>query len=158
MAVKEAQPMSVMSSYNFINGIYADSNYDLLENVLRGEWDFKGMVMTDWGAGGRSIISESLHAGNDLTMPGGQQERIIKALDPSVEGTDEQFVIESNGFKDTAVILGDLQKCAMRVLDLLMDSSQFAKMNAEQGVEAQPYTTDAEILTYSAVEKAEVTK
>ena len=56
------------------------------------------------------------------------------------------------------MILGDLQKCAMRVLDLLMDSSQFAKMNAEQGVEAQPYTTDAEILTYSAVEKAEVTK
>lgn len=158
MAVKEAQPMSVMSSYNFINGIYADSNYDLLENVLRGEWNFKGMVMTDWGAGGRSIISESLHAGNDLTMPGGQQERIIKALDPSVEGTDEQFVIESNGFKDSTVILGDLQKCAMRVLDLLMDSTQFAKMNAEQGVEAQPYTTDAQMLTYSTVEKAEVTK
>ena len=82
MAVKEAQPMSVMSSYNFINGIYADSSYDLLENVLRGEWNFKGMVMTDWGAGGRSIISESLHAGNDLTMPGGQQERIIKAFHP----------------------------------------------------------------------------
>lgn len=158
MVVKEAQPMSVMSSYNFINGVYADSNYDLLENVLRGEWDFQGMVMTDWGAGGRSIISESLHAGNDLTMPGSQQERIIKALDPSVEGTDEQFVIESNGFKDTTVILGDLQKCASRVLDLLMSSSQFAKMNADQGVEAQPYTTDAELITYSTVEKSEVTK
>lgn len=156
MVVKEAQPMAVMSSYNFINGVYADSNYDLLENVLRGEWDFQGMVMTDWGAGSRSIISESLHAGNDLTMPGGQQERIINALDPSVEGTDEQYVIESNGFKDTTVILGDLQKCAMRVLNMLMDSSQFAKMNADQGVEAQPYTTDAELLTYCAVEKSEV--
>lgn len=157
MTVKQAQPMSVMSSYNFINGIYADSNYDILENALRGEWNFQGMVMTDWGAGGRSSISASLHAGNDLTMPGGLQERIINALDPSIEGTENEFVTTSN-LKDGTIVLGDLQKCATRVLDLLMNSSQFAKLNAEQGVEAVPYTTDAELLTYQTVEKSEATK
>ncbi|MCI7814554.1 MAG: glycoside hydrolase family 3 C-terminal domain-containing protein [Lachnospiraceae bacterium] len=157
MAVKEAQPMAVMSSYNYINGIYADSNYDILENALRGEWNFQGMVMTDWGAGSRSSISASLHAGNDLTMPGGLQERIINALDPSIEGTENEFVTTSE-LKDGTIVLGDLQKCATRVLDLLMNSSQFAKLNAEQGVEAVPYTTDAELLTYQTVEKSEATK
>lgn len=151
MVVRQAQPMAVMSSYNFINGIYADSNYDLLENMLRGEWDFRGMVMTDWGAGNRSSISASLHAGNDLTMPGGVQERIVNALDPSIEGTENEFETQV-GLKDGTVILGDLQKCASRVLNLLMNSSQFAKMNAEQGVEAVPYEPDADMLFYISVQ------
>ena len=152
MVVRDAQPMAVMSSYNFINGIYADSSYDLLENTLRGEWDFRGMVMTDWGAGGRSSISASLHAGNDLTMPGAQQARIIAALDPTIEGTEAENVTNV-GLKDGTVILGDLQKCAIRVLNLLMNSSQFAKMNAEQGVVAVPYTTDADTTDYLIIEK-----
>ena len=151
MVVREAQPMAVMSSYNYINGIYADSNYDLLENMLRGEWNFQGLVMTDWGAGGRSSISEQIHAGNDLIMPGGQQERIVNALDPSLEGTENEFVT-AQGHKDGTVILGDLQKCAARVLNILMQSSQFAKMNAENGVEAVAYAPEAVYLDYVIAE------
>ncbi len=152
IVVKQVQPMAIMSSYNYINGIYADANYDLLENMLRGEWNFQGMVMTDWGAGGRSSISEELHAGNDLTMPGGQQDRIIAALDPSIEGTEDEYET-SEGHLDGTLILGDLQKCAMRVLNLIMNTSQFADMNADAGVEAVPYAPDVDMLDYVVTTK-----
>lgn len=75
IAVKMSQPMGVMSSYNQNNGVPAGDDYDLLTNILRGEWGFEGLVMTDWG-GGQSTPSVSLHAGNDLIMPGNSVEDI----------------------------------------------------------------------------------
>lgn len=70
IAVKEAQPMCVMSSYNSINNVPASDNYDLLENILRKEWGYQGMVMTDWGGAGGSSDARSMHAGNDIIMAG----------------------------------------------------------------------------------------
>lgn len=70
IAVTEAQPLCIMSSYNSINNVPASDNYDLLENVLRKEWGFKGMVMTDWGGSGGSSDARSMHAGNDIIMAG----------------------------------------------------------------------------------------
>lgn len=70
IAVKSAQPMAVMSSYNKINGTYTAGSYDLLTDILRGEWGFKGVVMTDWG-GIRAGIINTMYAGNDLIEPGG---------------------------------------------------------------------------------------
>ena len=68
IAVRESQPWAVMTSYNKINGTYAPENITLIDNILRQEWGFEGMVMTDWG-GGRDAIA-TVKAGNDLLMPG----------------------------------------------------------------------------------------
>ncbi|MET8137709.1 glycoside hydrolase family 3 N-terminal domain-containing protein [Streptomyces sp. NPDC005251] len=78
IAVKAAQPMSVMSSYNKVNGTYASGNYDLLTDVLRGEWGFKGTVMTDWG--GAHGATNTMYSGNDLIEPGGRPSDIVNAI------------------------------------------------------------------------------
>jgi len=70
IVVRQSQPMSIMTSYNLVNGISTADNYDLCTDIARGEWGFKGLIMTDWN-GGSSTPSISMHAGNDLIMPGG---------------------------------------------------------------------------------------
>ena len=83
MAVRQAQPWTIMSSYNKINGVYAQGNYDLLTKVLRDDWGFNGIVMTDWiGKRADLPVAEEVHAGNDLLMPGypAQVEDIVKAV------------------------------------------------------------------------------
>lgn len=68
IAVKEAQPATVMCSYNKLNGTYASDHRELLTDLLRGEWGFTGAVITDWGAMNNRI--EGFKAGLDLEMPG----------------------------------------------------------------------------------------
>jgi len=76
-AVKSAQPMAVMTSYNKINGSWASRNYDLVTDILHGEWGFKGLVMTDWGGSHGAVAT--MYAGNDLIMPGNNPQEIINA-------------------------------------------------------------------------------
>ncbi|HEX3039797.1 MAG TPA: glycoside hydrolase family 3 C-terminal domain-containing protein [Caproiciproducens sp.] len=78
IAVKTAQPMAIMTSYNKINGTFSAANYDLCTDITRGEWGFKGLVMTDWGS--QADAGVSMHAGNDMIMPGGSQNTIIQAI------------------------------------------------------------------------------
>ena len=83
MAVRQSQPWTLMSSYNIINGVYAQGNKDLLTTILRDEWGFKGIVMTDWiGKREKLPTEQEVSAGNDLMMPGyaAQVEDIVQAV------------------------------------------------------------------------------
>ena len=79
IVVKEGKPLSIMSSYNLINGIKASENKALLSGVLRNEWGFEGFVTTDWWTHGEHYLE--LLAGNDLKMGNGYPERVEKALE-----------------------------------------------------------------------------
>jgi beta-glucosidase len=127
IAVKESQPLSVMTSYNLLNGVHTANSYDLLQAVLRDEWGFEGMVMTDWYTsqdvpeftGGENVkypISAStgcVYAGNDVQMPGCQknEDDIVRAVE-SGEKID--------GYRLT---LADVQFCATRVIDAVLKTS-----------------------------------
>lgn len=93
IAVRESQPWAVMTSYNKINGTYAPENAFLIDSILRQEWGFKGMVMTDWG-GGRDAVA-TVQAGNDLIMPGNANQ--IKTIIEAVrDGVLDEKVIDCN--------------------------------------------------------------
>lgn len=109
--VKEAQPWTVMSSYNRINGEYASESRSLLTTILRDEWGFEGLVMTDW-FGGKNAVAQ-IHAGNDLLMPGrpDQQQTLLKAIESgqlSMEDVDTdvtrmlQLILRSPRFQHYA--------------------------------------------------------
>ncbi|MCZ6640055.1 MAG: glycoside hydrolase family 3 C-terminal domain-containing protein [Gammaproteobacteria bacterium] len=108
LAVKEGKPWTVMTSYNKLNGTYTSERSDLLSDILRGQWGFEGLVMTDW-FGGRNAVLQ-LVAGNDLLMPGTarQQKKLLEAV------TAEQL--------DEAVLDRDIEN----ILNVLLKSLVFS--------------------------------
>lgn len=90
--VKKAQPWTIMCSYNRINGVYSCENDWLLNKVLRDEWGFQGLVMTDWGAMNERV--PSLKAGLDLEMPDchGETDKLI--VEAVKNGTLEESVLD----------------------------------------------------------------
>ena len=91
IAIKESAPWTVMSSYNQLNGEYTQQKKDLLTTILRDEWGFKGIVMTDWGNKAGTV--KSAWSGNDLMEPGNQNEidRIVAGVQDgslSIEDVD----------------------------------------------------------------------
>ncbi len=93
IAVKESQPWSIMTSYNKVNGKYTCEDIDLTEYILRDEWGFKGVVMSDWNAGTDAVAS--MKAGNDMLQPG--QDRQYKAILEAVQNsTLDEAVLNRN--------------------------------------------------------------
>lgn len=142
IAVKNAQPMAIMTSYNLINHQPAADSYDLCTDLARGEWGFDGVIMTDWG-GGQSHPGESMHAGNDLIMPGGDSKAtIIKNAFYGVDG--------GKG----SITKGDIQKSIVNILNIIMQSNN---MGSVHGVEINPYIDQFDDLkAYITVEKSNV--
>lgn len=109
ICIREAQPKAVMSSYNKVNGTYAPNNYDLLTNILRCEWGFEGIVMTDWHStnDGKAVDGLTFPSGNDLIMPGGSKYR---------------FAIWKAWLKNRS-LRQDLEICASRIIRQILDSN-----------------------------------
>ncbi len=97
ICVRESNPNTVMTSYNKINGVHSSSNYELLTEVLRGEWGFEGLVMTDWGT--RSNKALDLHAGNDLIMGGYRSDYLKSAMEGRSPDFDPDGYVRSESFK-----------------------------------------------------------
>jgi len=93
LAVREGKPGTVMCSYNKINGVHASDNKWLLTDVLRGEWGFDGMVVTDWGALNDRI--KGFQAGCDLNMPGGSRFMEKAALEAVKQGELDEKDIDA---------------------------------------------------------------
>lgn len=100
LIVKEAKPWSIMSSYNIVNGRRASENRELLEDVLRGEWGFDGMVTTDWWTFGEHY--KETKAGNDIKMACGLPERLLEAMEKG------------------ALTREEMEICAVRILKLIL--------------------------------------
>ena len=112
IAVKESHPLSIMTSYNLINGIHAANSYDLCTDVARNEWGFGGAIMTDWTTtenGADCTASGCMRAGNDLVMPGcfGDHDNLKKELE---EGTLKPE---------------DLKACIARLVSVIWRSNQY---------------------------------
>jgi len=92
MAVKQAQPWTVMCAYNKLNGTYASEHHWLLTEVLRDEWGFEGFVVSDWGAVHDRVAS--LKAGLDLEMPGPKQSRVNAVIAAVRNGELDEAVVD----------------------------------------------------------------
>ena len=104
IVVKESDPWTIMSSYNKINGTYTSQSHELLTDILRDDWGFKGLVMTDWYGGDDGAAQ--IAAGNDMLQP----------------GTDLQFEQIMAAIKDGSLTEAQLDVCVRRCLELVLKS------------------------------------
>ena len=112
IAITESQPMSIMTSYNLINGVHAANCEDTCTKAARCEWGFQGMIMTDWTTteqGEDCTASGCMRAGNDLVMPGAFSDR---------DNLNQELA-------DGTLSMDDLKACISRLVNIIWQSNQF---------------------------------
>ena len=110
IAVKEAQPRSIMTSYNKVNNVHTANSYDLCTTAARTEWGFKGVIMTDWtttNQEGGSSAAKCIAAGNDLVMPGlaSDIQEIIDAVNRTGDQSLDMSLLDAAVCRILSVII-----------------------------------------------------
>lgn len=111
IAVKEGKALSIMTTYGALNGIWTAGNYDLLTTILRKEWKFKGMVMTDWWA--------------DVNEEGGEQS--ITNLYPMVRAQNDTFMVTGNAVENEDNILEGLEQGLITRAELVRNAANICR-------------------------------
>lgn len=109
IAVKESKPWTVMTAYNAINGQQSMESRELLTDILRNEWGFKGYVMCDWAYAGLRNTTKEIWAGNDLLTP----------------GSDQQYQEVLAAIKDGSLSMTDLDNSVKRILEIVVKTPRF---------------------------------
>lgn len=114
IAIRDAQPMAMMTSYNLINGVHAANNYDICTKAARDEWGFAGAIMTDWttttdSTAGECTAAGCMKAGNDMVMPGDLRDHasIRQALE------------------DGSLDIRELKRCVYHTVKIILQSNQY---------------------------------
>ena len=113
IAIKESQPMCIMTSYNEINGVHSANNADLCTEIARREWHFQGVIMTDWATTldfGGADAAGCVAAGNDLIMP----------------GTTSDLEDIEQAYAEGRLSEADIRSCAERVLNIVLRTNGYA--------------------------------
>lgn len=137
IAVKEGGAKAIMSSYNEVNGTYANENTHLLKDILRGEWGFDGIVITDWG--GSNSHTKGVAAGSNLEMP-----------NPGLDSAREILSSVKNG----TLQMEELDACVDDLLDAVLTLSK----NAENRKNSFSETAHHELARKAAAESAVLLK
>lgn len=123
IAVKEEGAYSIMTSYNPVNGYWTASHYELLTVILREEWNFKGIVMTDWWAKG-NYTGEDGTVDNTSAKAQAQNDLNMVNLDASDMECDNAITSLESG----RVTIGDYQRCAKNICEYLLRTPAFSRM------------------------------
>ena len=113
IAIEESNPIALMTSYNLINGIHPASNEQLLVNVLRNEWNFKGVIMTDWTKSGENDFGNSKYPAQNI------YENILGGNDLMMPGSEIDYNMVLNKLEENKLSRTDLLRCASKVYETI---------------------------------------
>ena len=116
IAVKKAKPWTVMCAYNKINGTYCSENHMLLVDILKNEWGFEGLVVSDWGAVHDRVAA--LKGGLDLEMPGPKALRTKAVVDAIRSGVLEEAVLDESVHRILGIVLQAAETTKGRMFDI----------------------------------------
>ena len=113
IAIEKGKPLALMTSYNLLNGIHTSENFELIINVLRNEWKYEGLIMTDWStSGGKQFLKTKNPSQNAFNI-------IRAGVDIMMPGSKIDYDILKRKFEENLLDKNDLLRCAGKVYETI---------------------------------------